>query len=364
MSQSVLDLDFQYSSSRASRRSSSNSNLASSRHPNYSTIAAAAQCRTHSLPDFLISSLGFSEEEAVSSFEKATRGNLSRKPDLVVNFLQNLGLSKTQIKSLVLVDPKLLYYDVDKTLIPKFRVLQDVGISNSDFAKILMHFKTFFSQGRQFAQCVDYLRTLLGSDEKVAKALKKNSNLLHCRAPQTIASNLELLQKNGFSSERIYHLLVHNSEVILRNTDYVQSVMDRVKNDLGISCQSKMSFGLSDATIYKMVARFPNIVMTSEDKIRKAWKFFANELGCAPEYMAARPVMLKLQLERRVKSRIEVVKVLTEKKLNKKKTDIYTALMIPESKFLEKFLLPYKDAIPDLYDSYSRIVGTQKVENL
>lgn len=29
------------------------------------------------------------------------------------------------------------------------------------------------------------------------------------------------------------------------------------------------NFGLSDATIYKVVARFPNIVMTSEDIIRK-----------------------------------------------------------------------------------------------
>lgn len=355
----------------------------------FSTVSAAAQSKTNCLLNCLTSSLGFSEEEALSTLEKIGNRRRSRKePNLVVNFFLNLGLNKTQIKSLVSVDPKLLLYDVDKTLLPKIQALQDVGLSESDLAKILMNYKSIFSRGRVIRPCVDYLRILLGSDEKVAIVIKKYSNLLDPRAPRIIESNVELLQRNGFSRENVCRLVVKIPRIILRDSAFFEGVMNRVENDLGISRESKMfyhgfialagigdakfkmkfemfrSLGLSDATIYKMLARFPNIALSSEDKIRKAWNFYTNELGYAPEYVAARPVMLSLQLERRVKPRSLVVKVLTEKKLNKKKINLYTALLKSESEFIDKFLLPYKRAIPGLYRSYLRIVAKKKVENL
>jgi mTERF domain-containing protein, mitochondrial len=160
--------------------------------------------------------------------------------------------------------------------------------------------------------------------------------------------------------------------------------MDRVENDFGISRQAKMvphgviaisslsdstldmkfeifrSYGLSDATIYRMVGRSSSCVLSSDEKIRKIMNFFINELGFEPDFLATLPVILDLSFEKRVKPRSEVLKVLNRMKLNKRKRGLYSVLCMPESNFVNDYLLTYKDAMPDVYNSYFKLVGRDK----
>ncbi|KAG5612530.1 hypothetical protein H5410_023811 [Solanum commersonii] len=45
---------------------------------------------------------------------------------------------------------------------------------------------------------------------------------------------------------------------------------------------------------------------------------------------------------------MQVLKILDEKKLKKRELMLYTVVRLTESKFMEYFVLPYKDKIPDL----------------
>ncbi|KAH0680090.1 hypothetical protein KY284_021175 [Solanum tuberosum] len=67
---------------------------------------------------------------------------------------------------------------------------------------------------------------------------------------------------------------------------------------------------------------------------------------CSGSYLIVLPSQ---NLEKRVVPRMQVLKILDEKKLKRRELMLYTVVRLTESKFMEYFVLPYKDKIPDLF---------------
>lgn len=86
------------------------------------------------------------------------------------------------------------------------------------------------------------------------------------------------------------------------------------------------------------------------------------KLGRTPDYLASHPIVFTMNLDGRVKPRSEVLKILNEKKLNKRKDCLHSVLCLPESKFLKGYLLPCKGKLPDMYELYGKKVGGQKIK--
>jgi mTERF len=83
------------------------------------------------LADYLVSSFGFSPHRAL---KVSAYGNLAGiksldRPEAVIKFLGDTGLSDTQIKSVVSLQPLLLSWSVDKTLKPRVREWVENGFS-------------------------------------------------------------------------------------------------------------------------------------------------------------------------------------------------------------------------------------------
>ncbi|KAI5654681.1 hypothetical protein M9H77_31868 [Catharanthus roseus] len=350
----------------------------------YSTTAAAFESQRYFLVDYLKNSLGFSKAEAHSLVNKIPHRKSCRKdPNLVFNFLEKLGLNKNQIRSIVSVDPIVLSYDVDKTLKPKILVFQELGLSGSDIVRVIMYYRTILCVGRSsIVRAIEYLRKLLGTDENVAKVVKKFTPLLNdSLINRVISVNVELLQRAGFSNEELNRFVIRHPRRLIRKPQWLEENLRRVESEFGISRESKMfyrgvevvsactdtkinlklntfrSYGWSDATIYSLIRTLPSILAKSDAKIREALSFYIEVIGYTPEYMVTRPFLFTLSLERRVKPRIEVVKILNEKKLSKKKLSFYTAVCKSEMQFVNVYILPYKDKLPDLYDSYVKSAG-------
>ncbi|XP_071923335.1 uncharacterized protein [Coffea arabica] len=345
-------------------------------------VSSAKPQKNHVLEEFLINSIGFSREEAnsSSSLKKVTRLKPMKKDfSLIVNFFQDLGFSKTQIKSLLLVYPHLLFNDLDKTLRPKIRFLQDLGLSGSDLVKVLMGNKTLLGRGldSHIKPQLEFLRNLFGNDDKVVLALKRCSYLLGYYAPRKMAGIILLLQKLGFSNDHITKLIIQNPRGALGlNPDKIELVFDKVENYLGIPRGTPMfvhgfrvmssikqstidmkwgvlrSFGWSDADIHNLMRNLPYTLKVSEAKMRKSLDLFMNDLGYSPAYLASRPKIFSLSLEDRIKPRVEVMKILSEKKLKKRNASLYSVVSYKESRFIKVYLLRYKDEIPDVYESY------------
>lgn len=355
--------------------------------------AAAAQPQTGSLlEEYLINSLGFSRNEANSASNKVIR----RKPiikkdfDLVVNFFEDLGLNrKTHMKTIVSRNPNLLLCNVDKTLKPKIKFLRELGLVGSDLVKFVIASEHIWLRGLDtyIKPRIELLRQLFGTDDNVVKALKRSVFLLANYELETVEKNVALLRNNGLSDDSIAKLILwFPRPIFISKPEWIQERLDRVENEfripresgtfyygVGVFCNLnestiKMkldlfrSFGWSDGDVRKVVRAFPSILCRSEAKLRKCMEFFTKELGYTPDYLASHHCLFSLSLEKRVKPRNQVLKVLNEKKLNKRRASLHHVVRLTESKFVNDYILPYKDEVPDLCRSY--IEGIKlKIEN-
>ncbi|XP_016513443.1 transcription termination factor MTEF18, mitochondrial-like [Nicotiana tabacum] len=350
----------------------------------YSTAPANVTNSSNLLVDLLVNSVGFSKEKAISTSTKVTclkPGN--NKPNLVLSFFKQIGLHKTQIKTLVSAYPGLLFSDVDNTLKPKITVLQKVGLSGSNLTRVITRSGALFHTSLDTCiRNLDYLRELLGSDvDSVAVVIKRAPWLFSRNLPKVMPPNIVLLERVGFSSMDINKFFLNRPLGMVQKTEWLESVVRRVEKDFGIPRGSPMfkhgleaivnfgestlkmkleifrSFGWSDSDILTMVQKLPYCLTASEAKLRNGLKFFMNELGYKSSYIASHPTLLKLSLEKRVLPRNEIFKLLKEKRLLRRRLCLYTVVSYPESKFIENCVLPFRYELPELYELYMKSKG-------
>ncbi|XP_055834563.1 transcription termination factor MTERF5, chloroplastic-like [Solanum dulcamara] len=346
----------------------------------YSSTATPAP--THFLVKYLVDSLGFSNEEAASISSKVTSRKPSKNPDLVINFLKQAGFDNTQMKKMVYTVPKLLFRDVSKTLKPKFECLMDLGLSGSDLVNVIAKDAQIIDRGldTHLRPTIDCLRRTFGSDENVVKALKRAPWLLTFRAHHIMGINLLLLRNFGFSDEKIRKLVLFYPNYLTQKPERIKDLLHRLENDFQVPRDSPSflygfhvlssqktsaldrkigifkSFGWSDNDILEMFRKLPLCVGLSEVRIQEKLNLFMTELGFGPAYLVSHLAILGFSLEKRVLPRMQVFKILDEKKLERRKLDLYHALCLTETKFINYFVLPYKD-IPDLFEQLKKIVA-------
>ncbi|KAM3361326.1 putative protein isoform X2 [Capsicum galapagoense] len=327
--------------------------------------------------DYLIKTLGFSRHEANSVAAKLNSVKCPKNPDLVINFFKEMGLKRRKIKKLVSITPRLLYSNVNRTLKPKFECLQKVGVSGSDLVDLfLADGKVLYKAvGSHVRPNLDYLRKLISSEETLVKLIKKSPKILAVDGPKRFEPKILLLQKFGFSNAKIEKLLLQRPGILFQNPEWLEEILHRVEKDLQISPKSGMfvygvlaaislrksavekkmrvfrSCGWCDLDIMTVFRKQPLCLGMSEARIRRALDFFTRRLGIKSEFLVSNPALIMLSLDKRVIPRIEVLKVLNEKKLNQK-ISFAQAMYISESTFRSEFVLPYKDEVPNLYESY------------
>jgi mTERF domain-containing protein len=98
--------------------------------------------------------------------------------------------------------------------------------------------------------------------------------------------------------------------------------------------------------------RCPNCMLSSEEKITKTMDFLVNKIGWPPKHIATNPAVIKLSLEKRIIPRWSVVQILLAKGLIKNNLALGTFLQPTERKFLEKFVIRFRDDVPELLNVY------------
>ncbi|MCD7473080.1 hypothetical protein HAX54_014666 [Datura stramonium] len=169
----------------------------------------------------------------------------------------------------------------------------DLGLSGSDLVNVIAKDTTVVVRGlvTHLRPTIDLHR--LGSDENVVRALKGFPWMLTFGIHHIMETNLLLFKNHGVPDERIIF----------------------------------KSFGWSDDDILEMFRKLPYCVAFSAVRIQKALNLFMKELGLGPAYLVSHPVL----------------KILDEKKLERRKLALYTVVSLTETKFIEYFMLHYKD---------------------
>ncbi|CAI9106525.1 OLC1v1005707C2 [Oldenlandia corymbosa var. corymbosa] len=189
--------------------------------------------------DYLINSLDFSKDAAVATLNKVPLSGPSQKnADSVVNYLDNLGISKTHIRSMVSRYPRLLCSNVDKTLAPKDKFLRELGLSGLDL-------REFIIAGARSAldtaikPRVLYLKQLVGTDDNVVKVLNKYPRVITGLDTELVESNLELLRNYGITHNNIVRWITRRPRsFFVMKPEGMKDILDRVENVLGIPRES------------------------------------------------------------------------------------------------------------------------------
>lgn len=331
-----------------------------------------------------MNSLGFSKEEAIVASSKVTPLKSHENPNSVVNLLKTNGFNETQIKKVVFSVPRILSSDVDKTLKPKLKAFQDLGLYGPDLADIMtVRPHVFFrALNRLILPTFELLESVFEDKCFLLKVLKKCPRMLGRTVPKAVPLNIGLLKSYGISMNQIKRVFLAESRYFAMNPKRFQAVVKRAEEKLRIPRNSSMflhgvfslrgmseecleskfkvfrSFGWSESDILKLARRNPRILALSESKLRSNLNFFMNDLGHQPAEIVLHVYLLTVSLERRAIPRIAVLEVLKEKRLVRRNYKISSCLVISEQQFVDKLVLPFKDEVLDLYTDYMKRAGS------
>ncbi|XP_021766825.1 uncharacterized protein LOC110731288 [Chenopodium quinoa] len=339
-----------------------------------------------SLTNYLVEVLGFSSQQSLFISTRLAAKNVSTdwcnwasNAYLVSNFFKQNGFDESQIRKIIFVQPRILLSNVDKTLKPKFELLQGIGLSVSVLSKTISISPKLL--GLRLNPVIQTLRQVLGGDENVCKALSSSNDYCHRGSlwsyHKKLIPNVELLKRYGISDNIIRKHVMQEPEFFFTSPLLFMNYLIRAEQRLGISRYSTMflyavrilrhhseksieskfqvykSFGWTQSDFLELIRRIPSCLGHSEAMTKKKLGFFMCELGYQPAYLMSSSPVMTCSLEKRVKPRHQVLLVLKEKGLIEKNITLCTAVKFNESQFVNKFVLPYVE----VHGIYANHVG-------
>nr|BAJ89222.1 predicted protein [Hordeum vulgare subsp. vulgare] len=340
---------------------------ASSVSPNPSSFA---------VEEYLVGTCGLTRPQALKASKKLSHLKSPANPDAVLAFLAGLGLSGADAAAVVAKDPLFLCASVDKTLAPVVAGLTDLGLSRSEIARLVSLAGSGF-RSRSIVSKLHYYLPLLGSSENLLRALKKSYHFLPSNLDRLVRPNVVFLRECGLGDCDIAKLCISVPRMLTTNPERVRAMVSSAER-LGVPPGSGMfrqalravaflnqekiaakvdylknTLRWSDAQVSIAVCKAPMVLRMSKESLKRRSEFLFSEVGLEPMYIAHRPIILCLSLEGRVRPRYYVVKFLKQSGLLGRDPSFYTAVMLTEKVFMEKFIYPHKKAAPHLAQDYA-----------
>ncbi|XP_071737743.1 uncharacterized protein [Rutidosis leptorrhynchoides] len=333
----------------------------------------------HFMVDYLINSLNFTKQEAITTSTKLFHLKSTKKPQSVIDFLKTHNLSQPQIKSIVISQPNILLRRVDKTLEPKFRVLSETGFSGSDILTVIKKDPNLLDRrvDTYIVPTINYMLRIMGTKENIVKAIERSPWPFYGKYFRV---NVMLLQKYGFCRKDIERIILRNPRVVSQNRLRLESKLDQVEKEFGISPRSCVfsyglsalcamnestlhkkfemfrSFGWSDSDIEIIAKSQPLCFTISEERLSKMLSFFMEEVGYTSSRLATCGCVLKYSLEKRVKPRYQLFKVLRDEGVRVQ--EFHTIVYLSNINFMKNVVHRYKEDIPDhMYESFLKDVN-------
>ncbi|XP_065003704.1 transcription termination factor MTERF8, chloroplastic-like [Musa acuminata AAA Group] len=342
----------------------------------HSYSAASGAPQSSLMADYLVSSCGFDPDQAAKASKLLGRIESRHQPDSVLGLFKSYGFDNTHLKKVISANPRLLLLDVEKTLAPKFRALQDLGFSCSDITHLVRSNNHFISHKSQtILSKIQLWQGLLGSNDFLVNLCKNNRRFLGYSIEKRIQPNIEILRDCGITDQKLSMILRQYPLLITRNAETLKALISRVEG-LGVPRTSGMfllilsvlqsiseknfkahleffkGFGWSEDDFLAAFRKAPTFVRFSLKTLQRKMEFLVNETRCAPSYLALRPVILLMSLEKRLMPRHRIVTGLKSRGVCISNLSMSTYMKYPEKKFVEKFVNCYKE-YPELIELYN-----------
>ncbi|RWV90046.1 hypothetical protein GW17_00047779 [Ensete ventricosum] len=326
--------------------------------------------------EYLVKSCGFSPSEAAKLCKPLAHLRSTEKPDAVLNFMRSQGFDGAGIRKVISWRPDILCYNVATNLGPKIQFLRDLGLSESDVVRVIHINRDILCLNvhRSVVPKLEMWESLLGSRELVLKHLKKTRWFFSSSFEKRIHPNLKFLRDEcGIAEKRIYMIVKIRPQFISQKPESLRALVGRA-DELGMprlcmtfvqilsvlhmvskerfeaKVELTRSFGWSESEFSSAVRKTPTFLSLSLDMLRRKMEFFINVVGYTPSFVADQSNLLTFSLQKRAIPRFRVVEMLKLKGLWTGQGKFAYILSLSDTKFIDKFVLPHKENVPELFD--------------
>ncbi|CAA0828170.1 Mitochondrial transcription termination factor family protein [Striga hermonthica] len=322
---------------------------------------------------YLVSSCKLTPYAAVRASSKLQLKS-PENPDAVLNLLREYGFTAADISIMVSRWPNILSACPDKTLLPKLEFFTSIGVPLPILASRLSRNPSILwrSLEKSIIPLYDLLKNLLKSDEGAVQVFKRVPQFFGWGQVDALLSNLSFLLDCGVPRPSLVSLVTYQPTMLMVPQEKFSLSVGRaiemgfdVSNNAFLKAVRVLCFeesilkrkmevyrkcGWSESDIRTAFLSHPLCMALSEKKILESMGFLVDKLGCAPGDVARYPLLLGFSIEKRMKPRWAVAKVLSEKGL--KNVSVRTLLSRSENMFLKNYIEKYKKDVPELLDIY------------
>ncbi|KAL5974200.1 hypothetical protein ACLOJK_030863 [Asimina triloba] len=200
----------------------------------------------------------------------------------LVEFLGTMGVSKGWIRSVVLLFPPIVFYDIGKDIKPRLRALGKVGIEHKDIGRMVVKYPWVLSTSIQenYGNILSFFYAEKVPKARVDQAIRSWPHVLGCstskmksmvdqfaelgvrnrKLGQVIAKSPQLLLKKpdefleelGFDKERIGKILSRCPEI------FAASVENTLRKKLNLL----IKFGISQRNLPRVIRKYPELLVS------------------------------------------------------------------------------------------------------
>ncbi|CAM8960772.1 unnamed protein product [Rhodiola kirilowii] len=352
------------------------------------TTSSSAATASLSSVDRLIDTYGLPSESAIhiSKKLKISSSDETATPDAeksikhlhsVFGILKDYGFSGNQLAKLIRKRPSTLGLKSEADLQSRLQFLEEKGFTKENISEFIVTNPLVLDRGLEtrLQPAWEFFRICIGTDDNVKLAVKRWPWLLTEDLNNTAQPNVVLLMDHGVPLASISKLIVSNPRTIIRSPERMLRVIVDLKES-GRDPRSPMfmralramvntseptwnrkiealkSIGLTEGDIKFLFRNYPICLACSEEKIRASFDFLVNTMKLDVPSIVARPLILMYGLEKRVRPRMNVLKVLKLKNLVNENVNLNKVMPVSEECFLRKYVKPYQELVPELMDVY------------
>ncbi|KAG8373318.1 hypothetical protein BUALT_Bualt11G0011500 [Buddleja alternifolia] len=337
------------------------------------------------LVDYLVDSLKFTKTKALSVCSRFPHINSSEKPESVVHFFKGLGFSDTQIQFSVRRQPAVLFTDVEKILKPKVKFYQKLGLTRNHLGTVISKNPSLLtsSLNKKLKPSIGVIKKVLKLNGSAHSPDDINDLMFRIlsRYPWVIGrdtrllSSVTYLKRCGIVGSQLIMLLKSEPRLFSLPEAELKNLISRV-TEMGFAMRSRMlvygivavycnsaetisrkyklleSFGFSRHECNEMFVKTPMLFKSSEEKLRGGIEFFLHTLKLDKSVLVGSPAFLTFSLEKRMIPRYKIFEMIKSRNLLEKEPSFLGVLILPNEKFVEKYILRFADDAKDLLVAY------------
>eukprot|EP01018_Ginkgo_biloba_P022645 Gb_26175 [translate_table: standard] len=296
--------------------------------------------------EFLLKRCGLTQENITKAFRHCNRrlnAKSTQNLENVVELLKDCGLTPPQIRTVIVYNPDLLFLSTEKNLKPKVAYLKTF-MDDKGIAKLIFTDSKVFNMSleRRLKTAISFLREFGMEGEALSHLLAKQPRLLTI-SEKKISDAFKQAEKFGLTKgSKLFSIALH--VIIAIGKENLERKLLHLK-----------SVGFSEEEALELCKRMPGVLGLSEEKVKRNVDFVVKSVGLPITVIVKYPILLTCSLETRISPRYRVVEALKSMKLWKTEKIFPQIVMLPEERFLERYINPYSESslLRDIYKGAS-----------